>query len=158
MLKHPLIIAGAVLALFAVTGCAPTQLGDISRNMDKPLLNDESYGSGKLVSRGETIQITLNIPPDGVCKGQFKLVESVKSYPVLASLPGFASSPYLRYSGQWEPNQSATCIKALNGPGGQEREITIQEADLLNNRVVFICDEAPGGALCTGGRTYTIKE
>ena len=61
------------------------------------------------------------------------------------------------YQGQWAADQSAECIKALNGPGGQEREITVSEPG-LGMRNLTMCNVAPGGLICTNARIYSIDK
>ena len=151
--ESAMLIAGAFLLILA--GCAPTQLGDIQRTGKGPLLNRDTYGTAELSSKGEKLNVQLKLVSGDTCKGEFALKESVSSWPIIGGMMG-KSEAYLDYQGQWDPNQTAECIKALNGPGGQPREIKVYEPG-IGGRNVFICNDLPGGLVCSNSRIYTIE-
>ncbi len=134
--------------LFFFSGCAPTMLGDLQVTAKKPLLNPESYGNAKVTSKGDKLDVTLVFPNGEQCEGHFTLAGTTKSYVVFGTKS-------LVYSGEWISGQSAFCEKALDGPGGQVREITIAEEG-LGSRAMSISNEKPGCLLCVKGRIYNI--
>ena len=148
------VIAGAMLLV--VAGCAPAQLGDIQRTGKGPLLQRDTYGTAELTSKGEKMTLQLKLASGATCDGQFTLKESVSSWPIIGGMMG-KSEAYLVYQGKWAADQSADCLKALNGPGGQERQVNVYDTS-LGVRNVFICNDAPGGLVCSNSRIYSIDK
>ncbi len=142
----------AAVVLFAA-GCAPTMLGNGRLKAEKPPLNSADYGSAELVSNGEHLNIKVTLPPSDMCEGDFKLVETVKSYPLV---PGMGAAK-LVYQGQWKPDQPAKCIEALQGPGGKDRVVEVYEPS-LGSRQINLCLMDPGTFACTKARAYLIKQ
>lgn len=157
-----LAVAGLLALVVMAAGCAPTYLGDrqFEGTHDEPLLgcagDCPEYGTATLVSEGENLSVTINMPDGENCVGNFQLTKVEKGYPVIAwfTFGALPSSGYTVYTGNFQSNMSSQCVELLYGPGDMTRT-----AILHGDETISFCDGvATEEGDCLTRRWYVLEE